>query len=101
MDSSAPPLFGHHQPPQGYWRVTDDASAEAAIGEAREAVGGFEKPRFLAYRENLCAHSRSGIDGCSRCIDVCSKDVFVFGTRFGNKADKVSSPAQKMAAACK
>ena len=75
VDFSDPPLFGHHQPPQGYWRVTDDASAEAAIGEAREAVGEFEKPRFFAYRENLCAHSRSGIDGCSRCIDVCSTEA--------------------------
>ena len=38
---------------------------------------------------------------CGRCIDVCSKDVFAFGTRFGNKVGKVSQPAQKMAAACK
>ena len=28
---------------------------------------------------------------CGRCIDVCSKDVFEFGTRFGNRAPKVSS----------
>jgi len=28
---------------------------------------------------------------CGRCIDVCSKDVFEFGTRFGNRASKVSS----------
>ena len=27
---------------------------------------------------------------CGRCIDVCSKDVFEFGTRFGNRASKVS-----------
>lgn len=75
VDFSDPPLFGHHQPPQGYWRVTDEASAESAIAEAREAVGEFEKPRFFAYRENLCAHSRSGIDGCNRCIDVCSTEA--------------------------
>ena len=37
---------------------------------------------------------------CGRCIDVCSKDVFAFGTRFGNKVEKVSRPAQ-MASACK
>jgi len=28
---------------------------------------------------------------CGRCIDVCSKDVFEFGTRFGNAACKVPS----------
>src|SRR6185295_16344822 len=29
-------------------------------------------PRYFAYRESICAHSRSEITGCSRCIDVCS-----------------------------
>jgi ferredoxin-type protein NapH len=28
---------------------------------------------------------------CARCIDVCSKDVFELGTRFGNAAPKLSS----------
>jgi ferredoxin len=75
VDFSDPPLFGHHQPPQGYWRVTDDASLQAALADARDAVGEFEKPRFFAYRENLCAHSRSAIPGCSKCIDVCSTEA--------------------------
>ena len=39
---------------------------------------------------------------CGRCIDVCSKDVFAFGTRFGNKVARVSQPAgEKAPAACK
>jgi ferredoxin len=75
LDFSDPPLFGHHQPPQGYWRVADEACLAAALAEAPEAVGEFEKPRFFAYRENLCAHSRSGITGCSNCIDVCSTEA--------------------------
>lgn len=75
VDLSQPPLFGHHQPPQGYWRVTDDESLEAALAEATQAVGEFEKPRFFAYRENLCAHSRSAIEGCSNCIEVCSTEA--------------------------
>ncbi len=75
IDFSDPPLFGHHTPPQGYWRVADDASLETALAEAPEAVGEFEKPRFFAYRENLCAHSRSGIEGCNNCIDVCSTEA--------------------------
>jgi ferredoxin len=75
VDFSDPPLFGHHQPPQGYWRVTDDASCERALEEAQDAVGEFEKPRYFAYRENICAHARSGIEGCSKCIDVCSTEA--------------------------
>ena len=35
---------------------------------------------------------------CGRCIDVCSKDVFDFGTRFGNQATKISRPTRQMAA---
>lgn len=38
---------------------------------------------------------------CGRCIDVCSKGVFAFGSRFGNKADRIAAHAEKMAAACK
>lgn len=75
VDFSDPPLFGHHQPPQGYWRVAGADSAEAALAEAKDAVGEFDKPRFFAYRESLCAHSRSGIEGCNRCIDVCSTEA--------------------------
>ena len=75
VDFSDPPYFGHHTPPQGYWRVTDEDSLAVALAEAPECVGDFEKPRFFEYRENLCAHSRSGIEGCSRCIDVCSTEA--------------------------
>jgi len=35
-------------------------------------VGEFEKPRFFAYDEKICAHSRSTQVGCNQCIDVCS-----------------------------
>jgi ferredoxin len=61
------------QPPQGYFRAPPgDADLDAVLRELREAVGEFEKPRFFAYRENLCAHGRSGISGCTACVDVCS-----------------------------
>lgn len=36
---------------------------------------------------------------CGRCIDVCSKGVFAFGTRFGNKVEKILPPAKSMAPA--
>src|SRR6202012_115321 len=34
-------------------------------------VGEFDKPRFVDFRSELCAHSRSRITGCTRCLDVC------------------------------
>lgn len=39
---------------------------------------------------------------CGRCIDVCSKDVFAFGTRFGNKTERSTTPVKSMTpATCK
>jgi ferredoxin len=73
LDFSAAPLLAMRQPPQGYHRAPDD---EAALGrvldELRESVGEFEKPRYFAYRESICAHSRSEIQGCNACIEICS-----------------------------
>ena len=73
LDFSAAPLFDMRQPPQGYFRAPqDDAALGAVEAELRECVGEFEKPRYFAYRENICAHSRSEITGCSACIEICS-----------------------------
>jgi ferredoxin len=42
-----------------------------AVLKARNLTGSFEKPRYVAYDGTLCAHSRSGIVGCTRCLDLC------------------------------
>ncbi len=34
--------------------------------------GEAEKPVFVHFDAGICAHSRSGQAGCSKCIDVCS-----------------------------
>jgi ferredoxin len=34
-------------------------------------IGQFEKPIYVKFDENLCAHSRNGITGCTKCLDVC------------------------------
>ena len=39
--------------------------------KARELIGKFDKPRYIEFTESLCAHSRSGIVGCHRCLDLC------------------------------
>ena len=73
LDFSREPLFAMRQPPQGYFRgAPDEVSLARAVVELREAVGDFEKPRYFAYRENLCAHSRSEVEGCNACIEICS-----------------------------
>lgn len=73
LDFSAVPAFGMRQPPQGYWRApADEAALDAIVAEMRESVGEFDKPKYFSYRENICAHARSEITGCSKCIDICS-----------------------------
>ena len=73
LDLRAAPAFTMHAKPQGYFHVGADAQAlMRAVVELRDAVGDFEKPKFIHYQDKLCAHSRNERIGCSACIDVCS-----------------------------
>ena len=68
--------FRQHQPPQGYFGPGADTVAQAkAVTELAALTGEFEKPKFFRYKSSLCAHSRSRIEGCTQCIDVCSADA--------------------------
>lgn len=75
LDLAAQPYFTMHQPPQGYFAPDDEAALELALGEIRDGVGEFEKPKFFLYNDKACAHSRSRLQGCDRCIDVCSTEA--------------------------
>jgi ferredoxin len=57
----------------GYLRADpgDPAAMLRAVLKARDLTGTFEKPRFVAYDATLCAHSRSQVVGCTRCLDLC------------------------------
>lgn len=58
--------------PPGYYAPGSDAEAlERALAEIPDLVGEFEKPRYFNYDASICAHGRSAIAGCSRCIDAC------------------------------
>lgn len=61
------------RPPVGYYRAGADPQALAEALQALPAmIGEFQKPRYFAYQENLCAHGSRGIGGCTRCIDACA-----------------------------
>jgi ferredoxin len=72
LDLQNAPAINAEQPPQGYFHAPDAARLEVALSELPEMSGEFEKPKFFAYKESLCAHSRSKKTGCNQCIDVCS-----------------------------
>lgn len=73
FDLNDVPAFSMHQPPQGYLHAGASAAAQQdAALKLLQLVGEFEKPKFFQYRDNLCAHGRNDVVGCSACIDVCS-----------------------------
>jgi ferredoxin len=57
----------------GYLRAdpSDPVATLKAVLKARDLIGTFEKPRYITFSESLCAHSRSRIVGCTRCLDLC------------------------------
>jgi ferredoxin len=71
--SGGTPLFTAADLRDGYLRADpgDPAGMLKAVLKARDLVGTFDKPRYVAFTADLCAHSRSGIVGCTRCLDLC------------------------------
>ncbi len=73
IDFSDSPVIGKVHAPLGYYAVGSDHALQAkAALAAVQLIGTFEKPKFFSYKSSLCAHSRSKISGCSKCIDTCS-----------------------------
>jgi ferredoxin len=72
LDLGRLPLMAHEVPPLGYYATRGDAAAlERALSELPGMRGEFEKPKYFNFQPDLCAHSRSGLPGCTRCIDAC------------------------------
>ncbi len=71
--SGGTPLFPAHDLRDGYLRADpgDPAAVLRAVLKARDLIGNFDKPRYIAFSDALCAHSRSRIVGCRRCLDLC------------------------------
>jgi ferredoxin len=66
-------LFPAPELREGYVRADpgDPVAVLRAVMKARDLSGSFDKPRYIAFTEHLCAHSRSKIVGCTRCLDLC------------------------------
>ncbi len=71
--SGGPPLFPAHDLRDGYLRADprDPAAMLRAVLKARDLIGSFDKPKYIDFTPELCAHSRSGLTGCHRCLDLC------------------------------
>jgi ferredoxin len=77
--SGGTPLFPAGDLRDGYLRADpgDPAAVLRAVLRARDLVGDFDKPRYIDFTDHLCAHSRSSIVGCRRCLDLCPTGAIV------------------------
>ncbi|MBE7369513.1 4Fe-4S binding protein [Ramlibacter pallidus] len=79
LDLRRQPGFLQHAPPQGYFHLPPEQEngprALDVVIKLRELVGEFEKPKFFAYKQKLCAHSRNEKVGCNACVDICSAEA--------------------------
>jgi ferredoxin len=72
LDLGETPLIDYEVPPVGYYPTRgEDKALAKALAELPEMSGEFEKPKYFNFKPELCAHSRSSIQGCTRCIDAC------------------------------
>ncbi len=67
------PLFVGHDKRDGYFRPDpgNPAAVQRALFALTDLVGEFDKPRYVDFHADLCAHARSRRIGCTRCLDVC------------------------------
>ncbi len=61
--------------PAGYFHPHDQATYQEALEQIHALVGEFEKPRYVMLDPDRCAHSASGLVGCTRCLSVCPSDA--------------------------
>lgn len=78
VDLGRLPLIARELPPPGYWHFGREAQdLDAAQLAVDGMVGTFEKPRYFSYDADICAHARSGQNGCRRCIDSCPAEAII------------------------
>jgi ferredoxin len=96
------PLFPAHDLRAGYLKA--DPASPAAVAElafaAADLVGTFDKPRYIDFAPDLCAHSRSRITGCTRCLDLCPTGAITPGGDHVAISAEICAGCGACAAAC-
>lgn len=84
LDRSATPWIDSPVPPTGYFAPRNEDALAAALEELSAFTGDFEKPRYFNYDPEICAHGRSGIRACTRCLEACPTDAI---SSLGNRIE--------------
>jgi ferredoxin len=100
--SGGSPLFSAPDLRDGYLRAdpNDSAAVLRAVLKARDLTGTFDKPRYITFTEDLCAHSRSRIVGCHRCLDLCPAGAITPNGDHVSIDPKICAGCGQCAAAC-
>ncbi|WP_286293817.1 4Fe-4S binding protein [Methylomarinovum tepidoasis] len=76
VDAGDPPQLARAVAPFGYFAPLAEGRELADVVERlSDWVGEFEKPRYFAYRAELCARRGGGREGCRRCVDACPAEA--------------------------
>ena len=75
LDLLQTPLLAAPIKPVGYFAPADKHAIDATIDTIVGLIGRFRKPVFVGYQEKLCAHGAQGVQGCTRCLEVCPADA--------------------------
>jgi ferredoxin len=100
--SGGPPLFPAHDLRDGYLRADprNPAAMLRAVLKARDLVGSFDKPKYINFTADLCAHSRSNLTGCHRCLDLCPTGAITPDGDHVRIAAEICAGCGQCAAAC-
>jgi ferredoxin len=100
--SGGSPLFAAHDLRDGYLRADprDPATMLRAVLRARDLVGNFDKPKYINFNAGLCAHSRSNLTGCHRCLDLCPTGAIVPDGDHVRISSEICAGCGQCAAAC-
>ncbi len=100
--SGGPPLFPAHDLRDGYLRADprDPAAMLRAVLKARDLIGSFDKPKYINFRADLCAHSRSKLTGCHRCLDLCPTAAITPDGDYVRISAEICAGCGQCAAAC-
>lgn len=71
LDLSGKPHIQSVVPPPGYYAPRSEQELNEVLAALPEMVGEFDKPRYVHYNADICAHGSSQITGCTRCLDAC------------------------------